>query len=105
MDRRRHDAHRCSCGHRVPPERRGEGSGGVAEAHVDGWRHLPPQGRQIPCGGLSGKGRAHGDHGDVVAILELHGGVRGGRRPGREHRIQTLHSKTYEVMFSSVFVY
>lgn len=41
-------------------------SQGVTEAHVDGWRHLPPQGSQVRVGGQGG-------HGDVAGLLEVRG--------------------------------
>lgn len=87
MDRRGHgfDLHSAGSVHGIPAERRGEGSdgsqGGVTKTHVGGWGNLPAQGRQVTCGrgGMNGKGRGEGGHGDVVAILELDRGVRGKR--------------------------
>lgn len=87
MDRRGHGFDLRSPGgvDGIPPEWRGEGSDGsqrgATKTHVDGWRNLLPQGRQVTCGrgGSYGKGRGQGGHGDVVAILELDRGVRGKR--------------------------
>ncbi len=108
VDRRRHgfDLYSAGSGHSIPAEWRGEGSdgsqGGLTKTHMGGWGNLPAQGCQVTCGrgGMIGKGRGEGGHGDVVAILELDRGIRDSSwcppRIREEEKLMSLYLKLFQ---------